>query len=696
MDEQEVQRILQTIMDQQSRGIPLTAEQLKQLKEATSELANFKKGLVSAAKDVTKGFTETSKALAGGNRDLSTMSGALRGFSDAVDKAVAPLMVSMPVFGAALGGANQALKAATASLGLMQTRLDGYREIGRIGAQGAQGLSTLQQQFVRSRLSVTRFTDIMSKNSVALARMGGSTALGAEKLTDVFEGLTTDRGLMRLGMMPEQIAEMTSEFMAQQTRLGFTQTLQAGQLRQATKEYLIELNSLASLTGQNVDELQAQRNALLAETRFRAKYQQMMASGDEQQIEAAKQMMSYVMSLPPELATGVKDLFTAGTATTVEGQRAMLMGLDKPIQGIVSGQTDYVTALRESQVATKGFTDQYGELMAALGDAGGGGLFKGGAELYDFQTRTIEDLDKIRARQLAIVEGGDAITNKGVEAVARVAELASNIDSLINKFAGEIFSTATFAAGTVNLMTDMVNTATSASSYKPPTAEESEEARKRIAELERQGIVIPGSNMLPTSPVPGLAEGGPVDAKKPYVPGLAEGGPVDAKKPYVVGEKGPELFVPKMSGDIIPAYTGPVTSEAMTMDPRKYLSTLDWNEQYREVLKYGSRLGDTGNQTIVVTDPEYRKDAYANFAKEQGAYAETMGPMLASRKAKGNLVEMQLQEELLSDEPTATGGTGAGSDAVLMKEQNAKLDELINLQKKSVNTQGKMLSASYS
>ena len=32
----------------------------------------------------------------------------------------------------------------------------------------------------------------------------------------------------------------------------------------------------------------------------------------------------------------------------------------------------------------------------------------------------------------------------------------------------------------------------------------------------------------------------------------AEGGPVTAKSPYLVGEKGPEMFVPDTSGDIVP------------------------------------------------------------------------------------------------------------------------------------------------
>jgi phage-related minor tail protein len=36
------------------------------------------------------------------------------------------------------------------------------------------------------------------------------------------------------------------------------------------------------------------------------------------------------------------------------------------------------------------------------------------------------------------------------------------------------------------------------------------------------------------------------------VPGRASGGPVMGNTPYMVGEKGPELFVPSSSGNIVP------------------------------------------------------------------------------------------------------------------------------------------------
>ncbi len=56
------------------------------------------------------------------------------------------------------------------------------------------------------------------------------------------------------------------------------------------------------------------------------------------------------------------------------------------------------------------------------------------------------------------------------------------------------------------------------------------------------------------------------------IPGLAEGGPAKSGQPYIVGEKGPELFVPKEAGTVIPnnkleASTQPMMSERTVNAP---------------------------------------------------------------------------------------------------------------------------------
>jgi lambda family phage tail tape measure protein len=47
------------------------------------------------------------------------------------------------------------------------------------------------------------------------------------------------------------------------------------------------------------------------------------------------------------------------------------------------------------------------------------------------------------------------------------------------------------------------------------------------------------------------------------IPGLAAGGPAKANQPYIVGEKGPELFVPKSAGTVIPNNQLSASTEAM-------------------------------------------------------------------------------------------------------------------------------------
>jgi lambda family phage tail tape measure protein len=47
------------------------------------------------------------------------------------------------------------------------------------------------------------------------------------------------------------------------------------------------------------------------------------------------------------------------------------------------------------------------------------------------------------------------------------------------------------------------------------------------------------------------------------LPGLATGGPAKANQPYIVGERGPELFVPKSAGTVIPNNELSASTEAM-------------------------------------------------------------------------------------------------------------------------------------
>jgi hypothetical protein len=48
----------------------------------------------------------------------------------------------------------------------------------------------------------------------------------------------------------------------------------------------------------------------------------------------------------------------------------------------------------------------------------------------------------------------------------------------------------------------------------------------------------------------------------------AMGGPVQSSSPYIVGERGPELFVPDVSGNIKPSLGGLTLHNYMILDGR--------------------------------------------------------------------------------------------------------------------------------
>ena len=69
-----------------------------------------------------------------------------------------------------------------------------------------------------------------------------------------------------------------------------------------------------------------------------------------------------------------------------------------------------------------------------------------------------------------------------------------------------------------------------------------------IADIIRLQIIQPILGALLSPFGFGFGTGGSIIK----LPGKADGGPVMANKPYIVGERGPELFVPGMSGNIVP------------------------------------------------------------------------------------------------------------------------------------------------
>jgi len=134
--------------------------------------------------------------------------------------------------------------------------------------------------------------------------------------------------------------------------------------------------------------------------------------------------------------------------------------------------------------------------------------------------------------QKAATGAGKAFAEMFIEADnARLLEQAQQMYQIYNQI-GQAISTG------------IVDAITSAVEGTKTLGEVATDVLKNIANL----LLNTGINLLMGS----AGGGGLLGALFPKLPGRANGGPVTGSKPYVVGERGPELFVPRSSGTIIP------------------------------------------------------------------------------------------------------------------------------------------------
>jgi len=67
------------------------------------------------------------------------------------------------------------------------------------------------------------------------------------------------------------------------------------------------------------------------------------------------------------------------------------------------------------------------------------------------------------------------------------------------------------------------------------------------------------------------------------LPGLAEGGPAEKGKPYMVGERGPELFVPKSAGTVIPNDKLAMASASAPQQQQPVVNNYNYNNNINAV-----------------------------------------------------------------------------------------------------------------
>ena len=431
MDEQE----LQALFDKLRSGAQLTDDELKKLNTAlngsTKNLDQFKSALKDSAKDVTKSLGRFALDIGDGSKGFTQLNPLI----DSVSNALGGMAKAIPFAGEAMSAAVKATAEGTKFvIEQLQKTTQTFQDLSDVGAVTAKGMSGIQEQFLRSGMSLNGFQKSIKENSASLARFRGLTADGAEEFSKIVGGIVDSKAgdeLRRIGFSADAIGEASGAYVAQQTRLGLAQNKTQRQLTQGAVEYAKELDQLTKLTGMSRKEIQAQQDAALSEGRFRAQYDEMVANGQE---AAAKELLDFqtqISKIAPELGQAIRDQSTGITSSdaAIKGFNSTAGQLPDIIERLKAGEITRDQAIQELQNATKDNVQTQRDYSKALGD--GTGVFLKYSELSDLNNATMADgVLKAKKAQDAQVAGQDELTNKTVEAQKNMEQMSRQIQNL--------------------------------------------------------------------------------------------------------------------------------------------------------------------------------------------------------------------------------------------------------------------------
>ena len=413
---------------QQAAGASIELQM--QVLAAEVAIGQLTKGFKTAI-EITGGmavaFGGVAKSMAAGSAKFTDFTGV----TDAAITGFKTLAKDIPIVGGILGATFTALGgAARVSIDMLQMTSDMFENLSKTGVLGAQGMDGVKQQADTARLSLREFEKVTVSNSASLARFGGSASDGAERfgkvMGRVMDGANTE--LRMLGFSREQIGEATAAFLAQQTRLGGQQTKSDAQLAQGAARYAKELDALAKLTGMQREEIVKQQDAALSESRFRAKYDEMFATGREDEAKVLMDFQTMVSKVAPNMAQGIRDL-ASGYATSDAAQEFVRMG-GQSILDAIQGGGGPVDAFKQLQ----GLLGPQAEMARSIAMAVGDDVKVIGkyTEVSDILRAEIVDGDiKIREQQKQQIEQTEGLSANIAMARDELDKLQKQVETLV-------------------------------------------------------------------------------------------------------------------------------------------------------------------------------------------------------------------------------------------------------------------------
>jgi hypothetical protein len=238
------------------------------------------------------------------------------------------------------------------------------------------------QKFGMTMNEMPQFGAMIAQNSEALAKLGGSVSQGTKTFANVAAGIQQS-GLQaqfeRMGLTIQAQNEGTANYLRLETLRGANANKSQEALTAGAAEYIRQQDRLTKLTGKSADTLAKEEESRLKDQRYAALSRELQQkadaarlSGDTAGQEAAEKQLAQnkalLDQLPDELKAGAKDLMS-GFVNSPEAQKlyTTLPGFAQAIMSQNFDASKEITAA--SKEATGALDRNTGLAKAGLNDA---------------------------------------------------------------------------------------------------------------------------------------------------------------------------------------------------------------------------------------------------------------------------------------------------------------------------------------
>ena len=342
----QIKAILEKASRPTSGGNKADKEKEEQTKKSTKAL----KGLSEGFDELTGLVGTTAGVLTSTRGEFKDLIPIVDNFGNLLKKAGGAALEAIPIIGDAFAKGGEILVEFTKDAfsfiaTTADTVADAFRETATRGAFFNNSLTELIKSSTAANISLEELSGILEANTSAIASFGDANK-GARQVLIGLARVQDDFGdqLFNLGLNFQEINESASGFFELLATTGQARLLRAGQeeeLANQTNRYIRDLTILASITGQERKEVEAEFRRQVQRGNVQAQLALLSQNNTEGSLQAFGNLSTLLTSFNPILGDAFGSIATLGVATAE--QEAVLAQLGNARQLI----EQFGTAFRE-------------------------------------------------------------------------------------------------------------------------------------------------------------------------------------------------------------------------------------------------------------------------------------------------------------------------------------------------------------